>query len=178
MKRSDADLVESARSGEVDSLRELYERYYGLAVCFARSHICDRHLAEDVAQEAFAEVCRNLGSLRDGNHFPKWLRTICHRTAIRMARDRWKNRMEPLESVNEPISPAPPADEFKKDVQSAMKRLSVSAREVVHLHYFSGLPYDEIARILKSTPEAVHGRLQRARRFLFDLLSRSDERVH
>lgn len=161
----------AARAGDVDSFRELYERYYVLAVGIARSQIFDRHLAEDAAQEAFVEVCRDLGKLRDGNRFPEWLGTICRRTAIRIARR--KTKAVPI--LTEPVAPAETTDDSLTKVETALERLSVEARELIHLHYFSGLSYDEIGRALGTTPAAIHGRLQRARRVLFDLLSKSDE---
>lgn len=161
----------AARAGDVDSFRELYERYYVLAVGIARSQIFDRHLAEDAAQEAFVEVCRDLGKLRDGNRFPEWLGTICRRTAIRIARR--KTKAVPI--LTEPVAPAETADDSLTKVETALERLTVEARELIHLHYFSGLSYDEIGHALGMTPAAIHGRLQRARRVLFDLLSKSDE---
>ena len=60
-------------------------------------------------------------------------------------------------------------------VRQAVEQLSSSAREVVQLHYFSGLPHGEIGKILGITPGAVHGRLQRARRCLREWLSKNGE---
>jgi RNA polymerase sigma-70 factor (ECF subfamily) len=171
LNRPGAILVAAARAGDVDSFRGLYERYYALAVGIAQSQIFDRHLAEDAAQEAFVEVCRDIGKLRDTNRFPEWLGTICRRTAIRMAR--WKTKAVPI--LSEPVAPAQPTCGSLTKVETALAQLPVGAREVIHLHYFSGLSYDEIGRALRITPEAVHGRLQRARRVLFDLLSKPRE---
>lgn len=161
----------AARAGDVDSFRDLYERYYVLAVGIARSQVFDLHLAEDAAQEAFVEVCRDLGKLRDGSRFPEWLGTICRRVAIRIARR--KTKAVPI--VTEPVAPAQPTYDPLTKVETALERLSVGAREVIQLHYFSGLSYEDIGRALRITPEAVHGRLQRARRVLLDLLSKPGE---
>jgi RNA polymerase sigma-70 factor, ECF subfamily len=46
---------------------------------------------------------------------------------------------------------------------------------VVQLHYFSGLSYDDIARALGISSQAVHGRMQRARRMLANWLSKAEE---
>ena len=176
MNHPDAILVAAARAGDIESFRELYERYYLLAVGIARSQIFDQHLAEDAAQEAFVEVCRDFGKLRDVNRFPEWLGTICRRTAIRIAR--LKTNAVPISTVaisTVPVAPDQTADDSSTQVETAMEQLSVGAREVVQMHYFSGLSYDEIGRALGITPEAVHGRLQRARRVLSDLLSRPGE---
>jgi RNA polymerase sigma-70 factor (ECF subfamily) len=162
--------VEAARAGDVDSFRALYERYYGLAVGIARSRLTDQHLAEDAAQEAFATVCRRLYSLRDPQRFPEWLGTICRRTASKMGRSQSNGAL--LES--EPISPVNDDDSRREQVHDALNHLSRSEREIIQLHYFSGLSHDEVARVLMISPQAVHGRLQRARRKLAIRLSKSE----
>jgi RNA polymerase sigma-70 factor (ECF subfamily) len=165
--------VQAARGGDFDSFRQLYERHHAMAVGIARSRLADVHLAEDAAQEAFATACRKLHALRDGSRFPEWLGTICRRTASRMARAGERSNGRPVERM----SVSPPATENTTDakVQNAVNQLPSATREVVLLHYFSGLSYDEIARTLGTTPQAVHGRLQRARRQLAELLSLTDE---
>jgi RNA polymerase sigma-70 factor, ECF subfamily len=165
-------LVKSACSGDIDSFRQLYERYYGMAVGIARSRVFDQHMAEDAAQEAFAVACRRLHSLRDGARFSVWLATICRRTATRMARA--SRNGVPLEH-----DPALPPDDVRRaeasQLSQAIERLPASGREVIQLHYFSGLSHEEIGHVLNITPQAVHGRLQRARRLLASRLSKSDD---
>jgi hypothetical protein len=57
-QQNDAELVEAACQGNLASFGELYRRHYRMAVGLACSHLADRHLAEDAAQEAFATACR------------------------------------------------------------------------------------------------------------------------
>jgi RNA polymerase sigma-70 factor (ECF subfamily) len=170
LQRSDAELVEAACAGDIDSFRKLYERYYGMAVGIARSRLADQHLAEDAAQEAFATVCRRLCSLRDTQRFPEWLGTICRRTASRMARTQTNGA--PIKS--EPISPVNGDECRREQVHEALNHLSRSEREIIHLHYFSGLSYDEVAGVLGISAQAVHGRMQRARRKLAIQISKSE----
>ena len=56
-------------------------------------------------------------------------------------------------------------------VRQAVGALPERAREVVVLHYFTGLSHKEIAASLGMSPEAVHGRLVRARRMLAERLT-------
>jgi RNA polymerase sigma-70 factor, ECF subfamily len=168
---SDAELVKAACAGDIDSFRELFERHQRMAVGIARSRLFDRHLAEDAAQEAFALACQRLHSLRDGNRFAEWLGTMCRRIAGRMARARI--RTEPIQQ--EPVLPDSHDGDDVAQVERALQRLSTSAREVIQLHYYSDLSYDEIARALGISPQAVHGRMQRARRLLARRLSNVEE---
>ena len=168
LQYSDSDLVKAACAGNIDSFRALYERYYEMAVGIARSRLSDRHLAEDAAQEAFAIACRRLASLRDTTRFAQWLGTICRRTARKMARFETNGSA----GAQEPVSVSSDEDRTTVTrVHQAMAQLSTSAREVIQLHYFSGLSYDEIARVLGISRQAVHGRMQRARRMLANYLN-------
>ncbi len=169
MPCSDAELVASACGGDVDSFRQLYERYFGMAVGIARGRLIDRHLAEDAAQEAFAVACARLHSLRDGARFPAWLAAICRRIASRMGRA--TSNGVPLEH-----DPAARAEHDQRDtsvrVHQALAGLELADREIVMMRYFSDLSHEEIASALGITPQAVHGRLQRARRTLASQLER------
>jgi RNA polymerase sigma-70 factor, ECF subfamily len=166
LEATDAELVKAACGGDIDSFRQLYERYYATAVGIARARLGDQHLAEDVAQEAFATACWKLATLRDGSRFPEWLGTICRRTASKMHRSQTNG--QPLET--DPSAPEKVEDTTTARVHEAVNSLPLSAQEIVSLHYLAGLSYEEIARSLAISPQAVHGRLQRARRKLADLL--------
>lgn len=167
LQPSDAELVEVAQRGDLQSFGMLYERHYRMAVGIARSRLWDVHLAEDAAQEAFAIACQSLASLQNAARFAEWLGTICRRTAVRLALEQPK-----LESLTEDHEPASDATRLSlsRDLHEALATLDETAREVVMLHYFSRLTHAEIADVLQFTPQAVHGRLQRARAKLAELL--------
>ena len=170
MEHSDAELVEAARRGDPASFGVLYERHYRLAIGIARSRLSDRHLAEDAAQEAFAIACRTLSTLRDPRRFPEWLGTICRRTASRLAADR--PHREPM--PDEPEAADTSLAALRLQVQDALERLEETSRQIVVLHYFSGLSYQEIGRALGLSVQGVHGRLQRVRKKLARLLGARD----
>ena len=166
-QRSDAELVEAACDGDVDSFRCLYEKHYRLAVGIAHSRLRDRHLAEDAAQEAFAVACRELHTLRDAHRFPEWLGTICRRTA---------SKLFPRQDAGVPLQVQPLCQQsetaaVQAAVRDALDMLPVASREILMLHYFSNLSYEEIARSLGISSHAVHGRMQRARKLMARHLS-------
>lgn len=167
MPKSDEELVNAACRGDLASFGLLYERHYRMAVGIARCQLWDLHLAEDAAQEAFATACQMLSTLQNAARFPEWLVTICRRTATRLAKG--QSKYEPLTEVHEQASDTVlPA--LKRDVHDALSSLDATAREIVMLHYFSRLTYDEIADVVQLSPQAVHGRLQRARAKMAEFL--------
>jgi len=169
--KSDPELVEMARRGDLASFGQLYERHYGSMVGVAYAVLADRHLAEDAAQEAFAVACRDLPRLRHADRFAGWLRAVCRNVARDMAGARARSApADPGESPADassrdmPTLDAAGGDELQELVHESVMRLGAESREAVLLHYFSGLSYEQIGRVMGISLQAVHGRLKRARR--------------
>jgi RNA polymerase sigma-70 factor (ECF subfamily) len=163
----ETELVEAARRGDVDSLGELYRRHYATVVGVAYCVLADRNLAEDAAQEAFAIACRELVRLRHAERFVPWICTIARRLALRMAPPRRDRGLLTEAAAAPPAHGGPHPGDL---VEQAVRDLPARAREVVVLHYYTGLSHKEIAASLGLSLEAVHGRLVRARRILADRL--------
>jgi len=166
---TDAQLVAAACRGDLASFGQLYERHFRLAIGIARSRLSDGHLAEDAAQEAFAIACRTLPTLQNGQRFPQWLGTICRRTASQMAAGLPKHESLSGSDVLDPADDSAPAI-LQQQVHEALEELDETSREIVCLHYFSGMSYEEIAAVMELSTPAIHGRLQRARRKLAETL--------
>jgi len=165
--QTDAELVEAVRNGNVEAFGELYRRHHAAAVGLAYCTVADRHLAEDAAQEAFVVASRDLARLRRGDRFGPWICTIAKRAAGRLARSRRERGR--LQDTAAPTI-ANPGPDPRDLVQQAVGDLPDRSREVVVLHYFTGLSHKEISASLGLSSEAVHGRLVRARRMLADRL--------
>jgi len=155
--------VEAACRGEADALAGLYERYYATMVWVAYSVLLDRSLAEDAAQQTFATAYHKIGSLRQLDRFGSWLATICRNTAQDMARARRREAALQRRAVSE-ARMASGSDGFDNAVKEAVDSLPVMYREVVVLHYYSGMSYQEIESVLGVSGDVVKGRLARARK--------------
>jgi RNA polymerase sigma-70 factor, ECF subfamily len=166
--RTEGELVEAARGGDVESFGELYRRCYAPALGVAYGVLGDRHLAEDAAQEAFVIASRQLAGLRNTERFAPWLCTIARRVAGQMARSRRERKTLGDTEAAPTLSLGPHRSDL---VRQAVLDLPERGREVVVLHYFTGLSHKEIAASLGLSAEAVHGRLVRARRMLAERLS-------
>ncbi len=167
---TDAELVEAARNGDVSSFGELYRRHYAKAVGIAYCALSDHYLAEDAAQEAFAVACRDLGRLRRADKFASWLIAICRKVARRIGRSKLRHPLPeemPLKGDHNTD------DDSAEALRQSVRRLPKSAREVIVLHYFNGLSHDQISTTLGISPQAVHGRLIRARRKIAEDLRRN-----
>jgi len=178
---ADAELVEAARNGDIESLGKLCCRHYVRMVGVAYCILSDRHLAEDAAQEALAVVCRHFSHLKSPEKFSKWVTTICRNKARRMA----KSKAVPVGREVPKDVPAPPCEnprvelerrELLELVRRMVWQLPVSQREVVVLFYYIKLSYAEIAETLGISEKAVDGRLARAKKRIAERLERDGRR--
>ncbi|MDD5191461.1 MAG: RNA polymerase sigma factor, partial [Dehalococcoidales bacterium] len=80
------NLVIKARSGDLEAYGEIVRRFQAMAHGFAYSFLGDFHLAEDVAQESFLEMYRQLPSLRNPEAFSAWFRRILIKNCDRITR--------------------------------------------------------------------------------------------
>ncbi len=158
--RSDEELAAASIRGDADSFVILCRRYYAALVTVAHAVLRDGHLAEDAAQEALAKACRKIDSLKDPRRVGEWLMAICRNEAIDMSR-----RNPDMEQLSDKDMAADNCEEDAQvaAVRDAIERLPAESRELLYLKYRNELSYEEIASLLATTPEAVHGRLRRAK---------------
>jgi RNA polymerase sigma-70 factor (ECF subfamily) len=155
--------VEMACWGDVAALGRLYERYYAPMVWVAYAVLLDRGLAEDAAQQAFATACEKMRGLREHDRFGPWLATICRHAAQDMLRRRRREaRLQQDHSGESRVEPG--NDGFDHAVKEAVDRLPAMYREVVVLHYYQDMSYQEMESVLGLSGDVVKGRLARARK--------------
>ncbi|MGB2865354.1 MAG: sigma-70 family RNA polymerase sigma factor [Sedimentisphaerales bacterium] len=168
---SETQLVEAAQNGHLDSFGALYQRYHSPMVALAYSMLADRHLAEDAAQEVFAIACRDIESLKSKERFAAWLAGICRNVSRQMLR---ANRIKPVALSDEH---AAKSEKDCKDRQETIRRavwdLREAERELIVLRYFDGFSQARISEVLGLSPQAVNGRLVRAKRKIAKYLKRN-----
>lgn len=168
---SDTQLVEAAQNGHLDSFGALYERYHSPMVALAYSMLTDRDLAEDAAQDVFAVACRDIGNLKSKERFAAWLAGICRNVSRQMLR---ANRIK-LSTLSDDY--AGRRDDDPQDRREVIRRavwsLREAERELIVLRYFDGLSQARISEVLGLSPQAVNGRLVRAKRKIGKYLKRN-----
>lgn len=158
---NELQIVKLAQCGDVNSFSKLYERYYTKMVWLAYSILNDYDLAEDTVQETFAYACDELIELRRSDKFGPWLAAICRNVACRTAKRR--NREVTL---NEPslVLEQNTNTSLEGAVREAIASLHQMYRELVILHYYNGMSYEQIESFLGIPRSKVKGRLFAARK--------------
>lgn len=169
-------LIDRSAQGDQDAFRQLVERYYRLVISSAFRALGDMSQAEDVAQEVFLKVYRNLPGYRHEKPFVHWL----HRVASNAVTDAIR-RLKPVVSLDGLEQPpagreGDPQDlaqqhDLQRAVRYAISRLPSHYRDALVLQVFAELTYEEIARTLDIPLGTVMSRLNSAKRLLRDRLA-------
>jgi RNA polymerase sigma-70 factor (ECF subfamily) len=161
-------VVDRAREGDRTAQAELFAAYGRAVFGLARRMLGRQDLAEDVLQDTFVEVLRNLGDFRGEAPVGMWIRRIAVNKCLMHVRSHWHRYRLPLDDSNE----ATPAGEWLTnnsrlpenvlDFEKALDALPPEARTVVWLHDVEGYTHQEIARLMDATPSFSKSQLARA----------------
>ena len=165
---------EQATQGEIPEFAAIVREHQGMVFGLAYHFLHDRGLAEELAQDVFLELYRQLERIESPAHLVFWLRKVASRRCIDQIRRRsfW-----PKFRVDEVPEPAMQTDERDPMLSRALARLVASLPEkpriVVILRYQEDLAPAEIAQVLDMPLSTVKSHLQRSLDVLRDKLART-----
>ena len=148
------DALPEDRDAGVDAL---FTAHHRSLVAYARLLVDDAGVAEDLVQDAFLQLWRRWGRLRDREAALGYVRTAVLNGARSRGRRAALTRRLRLDRTDD--VPAAEAvvvrDESHREVLSQLARLPARQREVLVLRYFHDLSEKEIASTLGVAPGSV-----------------------
>ncbi|MEY2464514.1 MAG: polymerase sigma-70 factor, subfamily [Acidimicrobiaceae bacterium] len=161
-------LVLRYQQGDEGAFDELYRRYYPRLHLYCMRRVRDRHIAEELAQEAFVRALRAMPQFAGERRFYPWMTVIAGRLCI--DHHRRTSRVEPSADIDlgsvEPDHDAVFAAVDHHHLGQAMARVAPRHREVLDLREQQGWTYQEIAEHLDVPVTTVEALLHRARKAL------------
>ena len=182
LPNEEGKLLARCSAGESAAWDELFDNYYGAVArfVFQLSGDFSHEDTEEICQETFLSVVRNVGSFRAQSSFQTWLLRIAANKAmdfrqkagaakrgghsIHLSLD---GRTDGEGSPIDPPSQRPGPDELLAQtedvslVRQALDRLSEPCREIIELRYYGDLSYEDIASELSLNPKTVSSRLSK-----------------
>ena len=166
----DHALVTRIGDGDLGALGALYSRYAGALLQFA-DRAAPRDDAEDIVQVTFLRVLAIAGRTRpEGRSARPWLYAICTRVVFERRRALRRLARAIAAFGREPRGTETPHAGSRRDVTSALARLSDDKRITIVLAEIEGFTAPEIATIVSVPVGTVWTRLHHARRELRALL--------
>jgi RNA polymerase sigma-70 factor (ECF subfamily) len=151
-----------AQAGDHEAFAELVEQHEAMVFSLAFHFFHDRSKAEEVAQDSFLQLYRNLGSIESDSHLLFWLRQVTTRRCIDIAR-RTKLKAVSLDDAVELRSADKPQDPLlDRRLKQLVEQLPDVQRAVVTLRYQEDLDPSEICRIVGMPVNTVKSHLHRA----------------
>ncbi len=177
MDDNEVELVRSCLSGDEPSLREFVQRFQGLVFGLCVRMLRHREDAEDVAQEVFLRVFRNLDRWDQQRPLKPWLLTITGNRCRTALEKRSRQRMPPefaadLASDLASENRSNDAIDFAEELQLALDRLRADYKTCFILFYEQELGCAEISEIMGCPQGTIKTWLHRARHELADYLKR------
>jgi RNA polymerase sigma factor (sigma-70 family) len=153
-------VLAQARDGDVAALEELYRAFETPVYNLARRICRTSEDAEDVMQETFFEVCRNLRQYRGEGSLWGWIRTVAASKALMRLR---RNKYRDTDELEDEAHQGPRSDHgLRMDLEAALERLPEISRAVVWLHDVEGYTHEEIAGMMGRTVSFSKSQLARA----------------
>jgi len=180
----DIRLMGLAGTGDTDAFERLVERHQRLVIGTVGRMLGTNSEAEDIAQQVFVRVWKNVKRYVPRAKFTTWLLKITRNLVFNELRRRSRHPQVPLQSESDeeerPLKDehavAPDAsllgDELQRAVDAAIAKLPETQRMAVILRRYDELSYEEIAETLDQSVSAVKSLLFRARTELRENLKR------
>ncbi len=181
---SDQQLIAAYFQGNEKSLEVLIKQYLKPIYSFVFRYVGNFQDAEDITQEVFVKVWRNLKKFDQNRSFKTWIFSIAKNASIDWLRKKktvpfssFENEEGKNKLIETLADPAPLPSELleRADIAqiltSAMEKLSPKYRMILFLHCNDHFTFREIAEVLEESIDTVKSRYRRALIILKKLLS-------
>ena len=167
----DASLIELLGSEPGQAVELMFKKYYAFLCLAIRRIIPDEHVAEDLAQDVFADVWRKRASLQITTSLPAYLRRAAVNKSLNYIRDQ-KIKWDDEDQL--PLLASPQVDANRKlegeELQAMIDRLiddlPERCRLVFSLSRFEEMSYREIAEHLDISVKTVENQMSKALKHL------------
>lgn len=172
---TEADAIRLAQRGDAAAFEYLYGLHSRRVYALCLRMVANPTDAEDLAQEAFLQLFRKIGTFRGESAFSTWL----HRMTVNVVLMRLRKKTLPAVSLEETLDPDDENSGPKRDVGAPDLRLSGAVdrvnlersigqlppgyRTVFVLHDIQGYEHNEIAEIMGCSVGNSKSQLHKAR---------------
>lgn len=175
LEPGDSELIASYLNGEETALSLLINRHLKAVYNFVYRLTYNKENTEDIVQETFFKVWKNLKKFRQGENFKTWLFTIARNTTIDFLRKKKEYVFSDFENseggnyVADSLADTEPLPdalveqlEKSKMLEELLSKLTPLYREVLILRYNEDLTFEEIGKVLGKPLDTVKSQHRRA----------------
>ena len=181
---SEKEAIERAKAGDGASFEALYALHKRRVYSLCLRMLGNTAEAEDLAQEAFLQLFRKIGTFRGESAFSTWLHRLTVNVVLMHLRKKGLNETS-LDELMEPQQEDGPKKDFgardnvlagsidRVNLERCIENLPAGYRAIFVLHDVEGYEHNEIAEMLGCSIGNSKSQLHKARMKLRDLLRSS-----
>ena len=170
------DTIAAARSGDLAAFELLMRENERLVLATALRLTGNLADAQDISQEVFLRLYKNLGKVQSPGALPAWL----YRVTVNACHDLRRRRPapEPMEMAGEPaasdmdVQTSLTQAERRRALEMSLRLLPEKERAALVLRDLEGLSTEDVARVLGSSAATVRSQVSKARVKVRDFVER------
>ncbi|MFT5724071.1 MAG: RNA polymerase sigma factor (sigma-70 family) [Bacteroidia bacterium] len=167
-------LVEQCLQGDHSAFEKLYKMLSPKMYAVSLRYTQQDQDAQDVLQEAFIRIYKNLAQFKFSGSFEGWCRRIVSNTAIEALRKKGRIKENSTEVLPElPVDPKSFEKLKYEDLMKLVRALPDGYRSVFNLYVIDGFSHKEIGKMLGVSESTSKTQLYKARLALQKKLSQN-----
>ena len=170
------EIIAKAAEGDSDAFEHIFKAYFGFVSHVVLRVVNRREDAEDITQEVFMTIYRNLKDFRFEANLKTWIYRIAVNSAINYSRKMSRHSqtvdygdVRGLRIPGADVRQTLDAELNEKNIKSLLNALNPDQRACIVLKSFENLSYSEISEVLKIPINTVRSRIKRAREVMIAL---------
>jgi len=158
---NDDVLVEQIRLGDERAAEELIKRYYTPVLHYCKRQCFNQEKAEDLTQETFLKLFKNLSGYKGKRKFKAYLYTIANHLCIDESRKIKECSLENEEEIRDEYDGMRRIED-KSEIEYLLNVLSPEQREAIILRFGEELSFWEIAKVTGCNMRTAQSRVRNA----------------
>jgi RNA polymerase sigma-70 factor, ECF subfamily len=180
MHKSDQEIISDLKKGENQNLafQNLVDKYKERLYWHIRKIVLDHDDTDDILQNTFVKVWKNVENFREESTLFTWLYRIATNETLTFLNSKKRRNMMPLNEVSDFLidnlesDPYFEGDEIQKNLQKAILTLPEKQRIVFNMKYFDDIKYNDMSEILNTSVGALKASFHHAVKKIEDYLDK------
>ena len=179
-EKSNTDLLNLLKKGDMTAFDAIYERYCKRLYGFVLRYIKQEADAQEIVQEVFLKLWESREKIDTYSSFDSFIFTIAYNTTISLLRKRvnegkYLEYLQYRQHINnaDDIINEIHFREIKEQLKSSLDQLTPRQREIFQLSREEGLTHDEISKKLNISPNTVKNHMVSTLAFLKSRISKT-----
>ena len=169
---NDAELIAQVQNGNTNAYRFLVEKNKNLVWHMVLRMVNQQEDAEDICQDVFMRVFKDIGKFRGDSKLSTWIGSITYNMCVDYVRKKGREKVYPTDNLGPVIAGKPATErtsdgidksELKKVVHQVIDAMPLHYRTVVTLYHLEEFSYREIEEITGMPEGTIKSYLNRGR---------------